>query len=54
MKPKLMGLVAALACIWGGSANAIPVIVPNPNPAEFQVIETPGQYEVFDNSTQGW
>jgi len=53
MKLKALGLIAIFACFWGDAANAL-VAVPNPNPAEFSVIETPGQYNVFNNSTQGW
>jgi hypothetical protein len=54
MKFKALGLIALSSCFWGGAANATVVAVPNPDPAQFSVVETPGQYDVFDNSTQGW
>jgi hypothetical protein len=54
MKIKLIGLVAAMACFCWNSANAVVVAIPAPDPTQFQVIETPGQYDVFNNSTQGW
>jgi hypothetical protein len=49
MKLKALGLIAIFACLWGGAANALVMAVPNP--ADFNVIETPGQYDVFNNST---
>jgi hypothetical protein len=52
MKLKALGLIAIFACLWCSAANALIMAVPNP--AEFNVIETPGQYDVFNNSTQGW
>jgi hypothetical protein len=50
MNVKLIGLIAALGCFYCGSANALVVVVPVPDPTQFQIIETPGQYTVINNS----
>jgi hypothetical protein len=52
MKLKVPSLAVAMACFCWNSANALLVV--NPDPTQFQVIEAPGQYTVINNSTQGW
>jgi hypothetical protein len=48
---KSIGLAVGLACFCWNTANAIVVAQPNPNPADFSVVESPGQYTVTNNST---
>jgi hypothetical protein len=54
MKLKALGIIALFSCFWFGAANAMLISVPNADPAQFSVVETPGQYDVFNNSTQDW
>jgi len=52
MNIKSIGLAVGLACFCWNSANAVVVgPAPNPNPADFSVVESPGQYTVTNNST---
>jgi hypothetical protein len=53
MNFRSLVLAACFSCAVVGSAKATVVAAPPPsaNPADFNVIETPGQYEVFNNST---
>jgi hypothetical protein len=47
---KSIGLAVVLACLSFSAANALQVV---PNPADFSVVESPGQYTVTNNSP-GW
>jgi hypothetical protein len=42
---------SALVCL-NGTASAVPIIVPNPG--DFSIIESPGQYTVVNGSSDWW
>ena len=51
MQQTIRSIIAALAAVLviGGATPAFAIVVPNP--ADFSISESPGQYTVFNNST---